>query len=277
MPAAVMGDMCTCVGPPDTIIMGSTGVMIGGKPAARMGDPTVHGGVIMIGCPTVLIGETMPGGPQGPIAPFMMNASLAGLTPGSAVMAAQIMTMKLAAAMGIPFCEKCLESTLNFFTESVEQGISKIEKNIENTRNLLVLNKLAKSVNPDNGNSNCGKIIDAVIARIKDPDSTAVADIQVNGSFPEIEKRHNVQIKWGKSFKDAFNEVKKGGDGTIGIVGVVYGDEETSHVIVITNKKGVVAIIEGQGGGKAISSPDEADRRYNSDGKSNIGLGILNK
>lgn len=57
MPAACLGDMCTCVGPPDTIIMGSTGVFIGGKPAARMGDPTAHGGMITIGCPTVLIGE----------------------------------------------------------------------------------------------------------------------------------------------------------------------------------------------------------------------------
>ena len=62
MPAAVMGDMCTCVGPPDTIILGSTGVLIGGKPAARMGDQCVHGGAITLGCPTVLIGETMAGG-----------------------------------------------------------------------------------------------------------------------------------------------------------------------------------------------------------------------
>lgn len=58
MPAAVMGDMCTCVGPPDTIVLGSTGVFFGGKPAARMGDQCVHGGAITIGCPTVLIGET---------------------------------------------------------------------------------------------------------------------------------------------------------------------------------------------------------------------------
>ncbi|MEK6478362.1 PAAR domain-containing protein [Catalinimonas sp. 4WD22] len=56
MPAAVMGDMCTCVGPPDSIILGSTSVMIGGKPAARMGDSTSHGGVIVLGAPTVLIG-----------------------------------------------------------------------------------------------------------------------------------------------------------------------------------------------------------------------------
>lgn len=56
MPAAVLGDMCTCVGPPDTIIMGSATVMIGNKPAARLGDTTAHGGVIVVGCPTVLIG-----------------------------------------------------------------------------------------------------------------------------------------------------------------------------------------------------------------------------
>jgi uncharacterized Zn-binding protein involved in type VI secretion len=62
MPAAVMGDIVTCTGPPDTIIMGSAGVFIGGKPAARLGDPTAHGGVIVVGCTTVLIGEVSPGG-----------------------------------------------------------------------------------------------------------------------------------------------------------------------------------------------------------------------
>lgn len=56
MPAAVLGDTLTCVGPPDTIIKGSATVMIGGKPAARMGDSTAHGGSIILGCPTVMIG-----------------------------------------------------------------------------------------------------------------------------------------------------------------------------------------------------------------------------
>ena len=56
MPAAVVGDMAVCTGPPDTIALGSVTVLIGGKPAVRMGDSTVHGGVIMVGCPTVLIG-----------------------------------------------------------------------------------------------------------------------------------------------------------------------------------------------------------------------------
>ncbi|MBN8825510.1 MULTISPECIES: PAAR domain-containing protein [unclassified Spirosoma] len=55
-PASVVGDLCTCVGPPDVIVMGSTSVLIGGKPAARMGDTTAHGGSIVVGCPTVLIG-----------------------------------------------------------------------------------------------------------------------------------------------------------------------------------------------------------------------------
>ena len=56
MPAAVMGDICVCVGPPDSIVKGSATVLICGKPAARMGDSTAHGGTIVIGCPTVLIG-----------------------------------------------------------------------------------------------------------------------------------------------------------------------------------------------------------------------------
>ena len=56
MPAAVLGDNCVCVGPPDTIVKGSATVMIGGKPAARMGDSTAHGGAIALGFPTVMIG-----------------------------------------------------------------------------------------------------------------------------------------------------------------------------------------------------------------------------
>lgn len=56
MPALRLGDMLTCTGPPDSVIMGSGTVMIGGMPAARMGDSTAHGGSIIIGCPTVMIG-----------------------------------------------------------------------------------------------------------------------------------------------------------------------------------------------------------------------------
>jgi uncharacterized Zn-binding protein involved in type VI secretion len=56
MPAAKVGDMATCVGPPDTIVKGSATVLISNMPAARMGDMTAHGGTIAIGCMTVIIG-----------------------------------------------------------------------------------------------------------------------------------------------------------------------------------------------------------------------------
>ncbi len=55
MPAARVGDMCVCVGPPDVIALGSFTVLIKGQPAARMGDLTAHGGTIVLGMPTVLI------------------------------------------------------------------------------------------------------------------------------------------------------------------------------------------------------------------------------
>ena len=54
--AARVGDMATCAGPPDVIVLGSFTVLIGGQPAARMSDMTAHGGVIVMGWPTVLIG-----------------------------------------------------------------------------------------------------------------------------------------------------------------------------------------------------------------------------
>ncbi|HVF51079.1 MAG TPA: PAAR domain-containing protein [Pyrinomonadaceae bacterium] len=56
MPAARVSDKCICVGPPDVIVKGSATVIIGNMPAARIGDNTVHGGVIVAGCPTVIIG-----------------------------------------------------------------------------------------------------------------------------------------------------------------------------------------------------------------------------
>lgn len=60
-PAARVGDMLTCVGLPDTIVKGEPTVLIGGQPAARLGDSTAHGGVIVVGFPTVQIGPTAQG------------------------------------------------------------------------------------------------------------------------------------------------------------------------------------------------------------------------
>jgi uncharacterized Zn-binding protein involved in type VI secretion len=56
LPALRVGDMLTCTGPPDTVAMGSGTVLIGGMPAARLGDMTAHGGSIILGAPTVMIG-----------------------------------------------------------------------------------------------------------------------------------------------------------------------------------------------------------------------------
>jgi uncharacterized Zn-binding protein involved in type VI secretion len=56
LPAARVSDMAVCVGPPDVIVKGSPMTLIGGLPAARMSDTTAHGGLIVAGCPMVLIG-----------------------------------------------------------------------------------------------------------------------------------------------------------------------------------------------------------------------------
>jgi uncharacterized Zn-binding protein involved in type VI secretion len=77
-PAARVGDSLVCIGPPDSISQGEATVIIGNKPAARLGDPTSHGGVLVAGCPTVIIGSS-----------------------------AQGQTIVLAAKDGTPFCEEC--------------------------------------------------------------------------------------------------------------------------------------------------------------------------
>ena len=56
MPAATVGNPAVCTGPPDSIVKGSATVLIQGRPAARLGDNTAHGGVIVAGLPTVMIG-----------------------------------------------------------------------------------------------------------------------------------------------------------------------------------------------------------------------------
>lgn len=56
LPQARVSDMAVCVGPPDIIALGSFTVLVGGLPAARLGDLTAHGGTIILGLPTVLIG-----------------------------------------------------------------------------------------------------------------------------------------------------------------------------------------------------------------------------
>ncbi len=93
VPAARIGDMCVCIGPPDMVAKGSATVLINGMPAARMGDMTAHGGVIVVGLPTVLIGDA--GGGAGMVSMPARNpaAQAAALVQGSLA--------------GAPFCEIC--------------------------------------------------------------------------------------------------------------------------------------------------------------------------
>ena len=56
LPAARVGDLAVCVGPPDVIALGSFTVLTAGMPQARIGDLTAHGGTIVLGLPTVLVG-----------------------------------------------------------------------------------------------------------------------------------------------------------------------------------------------------------------------------
>lgn len=56
LPAAIMNDQAVCIGPCDHINCGSSSVAIAGLPAVRQGDGSVHGGVVVGGCTTVLIG-----------------------------------------------------------------------------------------------------------------------------------------------------------------------------------------------------------------------------
>jgi uncharacterized Zn-binding protein involved in type VI secretion len=56
MPQARLGDMAMCVGPPDPIVLGSTTVLVNCRPLARIKDMHSHGGMIVLGCFTVLVG-----------------------------------------------------------------------------------------------------------------------------------------------------------------------------------------------------------------------------
>ena len=102
MPQSRVSDQCICVGPPDIIVKGSMTVLCGGLPAARMGDSTAHGGVIVMGAPTVLIGNGSNGGGGG-------GSASAGM-PGNVPLTApnlQAKTSMAAYKEAKPFCEVC--------------------------------------------------------------------------------------------------------------------------------------------------------------------------
>jgi uncharacterized Zn-binding protein involved in type VI secretion len=57
LPAACIGDMCACAGPPNAITAGASTILVADKSAARLGDSTAHGGTIAAGSATVLFGD----------------------------------------------------------------------------------------------------------------------------------------------------------------------------------------------------------------------------
>lgn len=104
MPQARVSDMCICVGPPDVIAKGSASVMVGSLPAARIGDSTVHGGVIVVGAPTVIIGDGGGGGGGG------IDTDVLVLVPGQGGFSnpgGQAKALIAAAKDGVPFSEIC--------------------------------------------------------------------------------------------------------------------------------------------------------------------------
>lgn len=108
LPQARVGDMLTCVGPPDVIILGSMTVLVGGQPAARMGDATAHGGTIILGLPTVLIGDAGSGTVSPPGFGEVQSAFAALGVEGPAGDAAETAKAMIAAGWkGTPFCEQC--------------------------------------------------------------------------------------------------------------------------------------------------------------------------
>jgi len=141
LPQARVGDMLTCIGPPDIIAMGSTGVFVNDMPAARLGDQTAHGGVIVVGEPTVLIGEAGGGGGGGAAgaggagehgsgswdaSPDIGDTASGGQaasydasgsmpTPvvlALAQVAQQVEALTQAAKNGTPFCEVCFQTAI---------------------------------------------------------------------------------------------------------------------------------------------------------------------
>ena len=111
MPQARVSDNLVCVGPPDVIVKGSATVFVGGMPAARMGDNTAHGGVIAMGCPTVLIGDYSSGG-AGAAAGGAAEGAAITLSSGPAFANAstQANALREAAKSGVPFCERCAKA-----------------------------------------------------------------------------------------------------------------------------------------------------------------------
>ena len=102
----------------------------------------------------------------------------------------------------------------------------------------------------------------------------------MDGSWSEIEQRHNMTFSWGSSFQDAFDAVQNGGPGTAAIMGIGYGGGGARTWWRWSTRTAPSAIVEGQDWGNSdprevITDSNRANERYNGDGASNIGWGLV--
>src|SRR5688572_21812912 len=79
---------------------------------------------------------------------------------------------------------------------------------------LTTLQGIANGINPTANGINCGWNIDAVLDRFTGADPGATSPAAMDGTWGEIEQRHNTTFTWGTSFQDAFAAVQAGGPGT---------------------------------------------------------------
>mgnify|MGYP001482925859 CR=1 FL=1 len=105
LPQARISDKAMCSGPTDMIALGAFTVLVKGMPAARMGDLTAHGGVIVGGMPTVLIGNAGSAN-LGAIGQSMVT-TIIGDKVTEVAKAKMKETLIAAAKQGLPFCEPC--------------------------------------------------------------------------------------------------------------------------------------------------------------------------
>ncbi len=158
LPAAVVGDKCICVGPPDTIAMGSPTVLIGNKMAARLGDPTMHGGVIVVGFPTVLIGESGSGGAGGGGAAASPSSqtppAITSDLPGACLVDGDYLVGKGILIRGTPeFQRKAIEAYSRLY--STPSGKKLIDGISDSGKKVIVLDARDEEVNAKYGTNTC--------------------------------------------------------------------------------------------------------------------------
>ncbi len=241
------------------IMLGSPNVFIGGLPAARVTDPVTCVGppdTIAMGSPTVLING-------------LMAARMGDQTAHGGVIVGGLLSVLIGTGAG--------EGTAagGPAADGAAAKAAKAAKAAE-----AELNAIAKAVNPTNNQDNCGHIIDAVVARLRGTDPHAVAKTGLDGTFPQIEKRFGTKFRRTGSVDDAYQQLRKAGPGSIGLLGIVYPNGGGAHVVAIANVNGTVGIVEGQSWSAgepagAIANAAAATSRYDPGGNDSLFLGML--